>query len=87
MKPKLKLPLPTGGDTSSAASELSATELFNVNPPNEKCQVSVWEKINEIFREAAILEELAQLRMERPGETRASALEWAKEQVKRHKQT
>ncbi len=45
---------------------------------------SAWEKINAIFKEADILEEMIQLRMERPGETRDSALEWAKEQVKRH---
>jgi hypothetical protein len=46
---------------------------------------SAWAKINAIFKEADILEELIQLRMERPGETRDSALEWAKEKMKRHR--
>lgn len=42
-----------------------------------------WERINAIFAEADILEELIQLRLEKPGETRESAKEWAKEQVNR----
>lgn len=45
---------------------------------------SAWERVNEVFAEADKLEELTKLRMERPGETRESAFEWAKEMYQRY---
>lgn len=45
---------------------------------------SAWERVNEVFAEADKLEELTKLRMERPGETRESAFEWAKEMYHRY---
>lgn len=45
---------------------------------------SAWDRVNAVFAEADKLEELTKLRMERPGETRESAFEWAKEMYQRY---
>lgn len=49
-----------------------------------KSDESTWQRINAVFEEAEILEELTRLRMERQGETRQSALNWAIDQMKRY---
>lgn len=45
---------------------------------------SAWQQVNAIFAEADKIEELVKLRMERPGETRETAHQWAMEQYRRY---
>jgi hypothetical protein len=40
-------------------------------------QLTAWQQSGDVMREVDLLEELIQLRLERPGETRESALQWA----------
>jgi len=44
-----------------------------------------WEVVNEVMENAALLERLISLRMERHGETRDSAMSWAIEKMREDK--
>ena len=45
-----------------------------------------WEKACQVIENADKIEELIQLRLERPEETRESALKWALEMFERYKE-
>lgn len=52
--------------------------------PSPAARGSAWERVNAVMADAAKLEELTKLRMERPGETFESAFAWAKEMYQRY---
>ena len=52
------------------------------DPPN--APGSAWQRVNAVMAAADTLEELIRLRMERRGETEASAMKWAKEMYQRY---
>ena len=52
--------------------------------PLAQAQGSAWQQVNAVFAEADKLEELIQIRLEAPGETRAGAMAWAKEMYQRY---
>ena len=54
-------------------------------PRVELCPAgSAWTESGDVMREADLLEELIQLRLERPGETREAALQWALDMRRRY---